>query len=326
MPLRTSALLAAVAPLLLAAAAADAAPRYHSTDLGRHTYAYRIDGAGDICGNAQTLPALYIGGAWRILKGTKYYACEAMNKSGRAVGRQEANGPQAVEWAPDGKLSRPVPGAVNSNATVIHEDGTIYGAAQMPSGHSFPFMKSGGQLTALPYDPAYDWTQPVAVNRLQQMAGWAGFSNDEICSVNFPQVPELYTNGAWMSLGNLGGPCGAATGLNDSGVVVGWTTLGADLNAHAFSWQGGVMTDLGTLQGGTSAARDINQQGQIVGESDGHAFLMDGAGMIVLDTLVDNLPPGSRLTSAQSINGQGQIAANGIDGTGHAHAYRLDPE
>jgi probable HAF family extracellular repeat protein len=107
---------------------------------------------------------------------------------------------------------------------------------------------------------------------------------------------------------------------------VGWSTFNGLEGGHAFSWQNGVMTDLGTLDGGSSSAWDVDQQGRIVGDSDGHAFLIDGGGMIVLDTLVDNLPAGTTLTSAQSINGHGQIAANGVDAGGHAHSYRLDPE
>ena len=56
---------------------------------------------------------------------------------------------------------------------------------------------------------------------------------------------------------------GEAYGINDSGVVVGYSG-----NTHrAFSYSGGVMADLGVLGGAYSSAQGINSVGTIVGDS-----------------------------------------------------------
>ncbi len=70
-----------------------------------------------------------------------------------------------------------------------------------------------------------------------------------------------------LDLGTLpGGANSAATDLNDQGVVVGHSEIGASGTSHAFVWTaGGGMTDLGTLGGTLSDAFAINNSFEIVG-------------------------------------------------------------
>ena len=56
------------------------------------------------------------------------------------------------------------------------------------------------------------------------------------------------------NLGTLGGYYSLGLGINDSGQVVGASSLTENLGEHAFLSSGGMMTDLGTL-GGRTAAR-----------------------------------------------------------------------
>jgi probable HAF family extracellular repeat protein len=326
MPLRAPCLLVVAAPLLLGALASHAQSRYLLTDLGTQSAGEKIDSIGQVSGRYQNLPAIYADGAWRVLQGTRQFVVKGLNEQGQAVGFRATADPEAVEWTPDGQDRKLVHGAVQSVGTVIHRDGTIYGAAVLASGHSFPFVKDRAVLTPLPYDPDYAWTVPQAVNRLGQIAGFSGSASfGSFC----PAVPELYTDGSWVPLGTLGGTCGFASGINDAGVVVGLSDTANDLFFHAFSWQDGVMTDLGTLPfDNYSQAKDINAQGQIVGSSDpsDRAVIVEGGVMTALDTLVDNLPAGAQLAIAVSINEAGQILVNGRDRHGHPHAYVLDPE
>ncbi len=110
-------------------------------------------------------------------------------------------------------------------------------------------------------------------------------------------------------LGTLGGDV-AALGMNDTGMVVGWSeTTGGE--QHAFQWtQGQGMVDLGTLGGGWAEARAVNNLGQIVGASvgpDGEmraAYWLDG----VLYDLNELLPPGpgfERFSGAIDLRGDG---------------------
>ena len=73
------------------------------------------------------------------------------------------------------------------------------------------------------------------------------------------------------NLGDFGGNYSWASGINNSGQVVGeaWTTPDVLLgfNQRAFLYSGGSMTDLGTLGGNNSYAYDINTYGQIVGSA-----------------------------------------------------------
>ena len=68
-------------------------------------------------------------------------------------------------------------------------------------------------------------------------------------------------------LGTLGVDLSVATGINNSGQVVGATQL-RRADSAAFLWESGSgMQDLGTLGGVYSYAFGINDSGQVVGES-----------------------------------------------------------
>jgi probable HAF family extracellular repeat protein len=320
-------ILAGAPVLCLAAFAAHAGPSFHLVDLGPGTTGNRLDGQGEVCGWQHRHPAVYANGAWRLLQGNVRFQPNALSSDGHVVGTQNANGEVAVEWGRHGAYHRVFPTAISSFATAIHKDGTVYGAAVLSGGHAFPFALKNGVLTEFPYDPAFAWTMPTAVNRLGQMSGWAADAGHEPAC---PMDPLIYANDAWSALGSLGGSCGQAEGINDSGVVVGWSLPSGGDNGHAFSWQAGVMTDLGTLGGPYSEAKDIDAQGRIVGASNDsagtlHPFLWSGGVMRDLTAMVDKVPRQAVLDEARSINGAGQILVQGHFKDGSPHAFLLDP-
>ena len=108
-------------------------------------------------------------------------------------------------------------------------------------------------------------------------------------------------------LGTLGGTSSGATGLNDSGQVVGNALTTNDAQQHAFRYSNGVMTDLGTLGGTYSTATDINTAGEVVGnasttnDAQRRAFRYSNGVMTDLGTL------GGTYSEARAINTSGQV-------------------
>ncbi len=80
----------------------------------------------------------------------------------------------------------------------------------------------------------------------------------------------IWNSGSGMTdLGTLGGNTSYATGINDSGQVVGYSYLADNVTRHAFIWSAANgMVDLGTLPGGAwSQGEGINAAGEICGEA-----------------------------------------------------------
>jgi probable HAF family extracellular repeat protein len=90
--------------------------------------------------------------------------------------------------------------------------------------------------------------------------GDAGTSTEEIRGGN--RIAPHYTI---VDIGTLGGTSTGATGINNDGVVVGFSRLPTNVT-HAITWQNGVMTDLGThCASCLSEGSDINDDGVVSG-------------------------------------------------------------
>jgi probable HAF family extracellular repeat protein len=140
-----------------------------------------------------------------------------------------------------------------------------------------------------------------------------------------------------LDLGTLGGTFSWATGINNKGLVDGFSNLQGDMDQHAFLWRDGVMTDLGTLGGPNSGAgfwgRRPNERGQIAGAAQTSAadpsgedfcafinnfFQEPPAPFVCLpfvwqDGLMTPLPTLGGNGGASQINNRGQVAG-GVDG------------
>jgi probable HAF family extracellular repeat protein len=190
-------------------------------------------------------------------------------------------------------------GGETSDSAAINDAGQVVGYAgtSEASLHAFFWSNSSGMID-LGLLHSWDGNSfAMGINRSGTVVGTSG------------NYAFLWTQSIGMrDLGNLGGTGSGASWINNSGQVVGWSSL-SDGSYHAFLWTAATgMQDLGSL-GGNSIAYSINDSGQVVGFSwlsDGvttHAFLWtETGGMQDLGTL------GGASSGAAAINASGQIA------------------
>lgn len=134
----------------------------------------------------------------------------------------------------------------------------------------------------------------------------------------------IYSGGALLDLGTLGGKTAVGYGINNSGVVVGASTLSSGAS-HAFLWNG-VQQDLGTLTIGTppstvsylsSAALDVNVSGKAVGSSSSdYSDPFTNSEMVAFDNGAVIRPPYTSSGVLYAINDSGQMV-----GTDNGHGF-----
>jgi len=135
--------------------------------------------------------------------------------------------------------------------------------------------------------------------------------------VGSQQRPFVRSDGSMVELPTLGGAWGRARAVNESGVVVGWSTpFGTGMDPQAATlWRDGKMIALPTLDSSGSVAWDINDLGVIVGESRydpksflEHAVKWESGGLFDLSQ-----SPGARYDShAYAINNDGWIVGYAV--------------
>jgi probable HAF family extracellular repeat protein len=134
--------------------------------------------------------------------------------------------------------------------------------------------------------------------------------------------------GAIDDLGTLGGSFGIASAINDSGVIVGYSSDSSGVY-RGFVYQDGRMIDAGSLPG-----LPFSELGAINGKGVAVGLAFNGSGvqravayaagrMIDLNTVVDGTP--YTLNSMGGIDEAGDIVGSGID-NGLSRAVILRPQ
>ena len=136
-----------------------------------------------------------------------------------------------------------------------------------------------------------------------------------------------HRNGVTRDIGSLGGSS-YASGINDSGTIVGASTDASNGFAHAFVYSAGQMRDIDpfgdpTFTKSLSVASDVNDAGTVVGyfldQTDGaiHSFLYDGENFINIGL------GGSPETNASAINNHGQVVGVHLVLDARTNLYKL---
>ena len=200
-------------------------------------------------------------------------------------------------------------GGSTSSAASINNSGKVVGFSSTNTPyvyHAFISSSTGG-MTDLGGSYAF------GINAAGQVAGENAAGHAFLTGANGQGM---------MDLGTLGGSGSEAYALNNSGEVVGYSTLASGNNLEGFiTGPNGVgMSDLGTLGGSRSMPASVNDSGVVVGWSytasyEQRAFITgaNGVGMVDLNSLV-TLPDGAILKNATGINDAGQIIVNATDG------------
>jgi probable HAF family extracellular repeat protein len=210
-------------------------------------------------------------------------------------------------------------GALSATATAVNASGVVAGFTAAGKAHGFRQSGASAAEDIGDFASGNAASAAAAINSLNTVAGWAKDQNGVQYAVTFDTTLH--------QLPSLGGNA-QATGINDTGLVVGWSqdnstpkkTLAAlwlaDASVH----------NLGTLGGSMSQALAINNAGDVAGWSmtsgfEMHAFLWQNGTMTDLNDL---LPTNSGwvLNAAYALNNTGVIVGDGTF-NGAPRAFRL---
>jgi probable HAF family extracellular repeat protein len=181
--------------------------------------------------------------------------------------------------------------------------------------------------TAIALPPKYEATEIPALNSTLGFYTKSINLSGTVVGISYDAFgqnqAELWSGGAAVNLGTLGGEYASAAGINDNGDVVG-QSKSKNGAFHAFRYAGGGMTDLGTLGDASlgSYAFGINNKGLVVGAAttpvgNTRAVFWDAGGIHDMGVM-----KGGTDAYALAVNNGGRICGEGnIDNLGVTHAF-----
>jgi len=224
-----------------------------------------------------------------------------------------------------GVSTRDYAGGIWSVASAINAAGTIggYGRNNYWSYNESAYSANVTSLAFLTHDPEFETT---GLNALKVVVGSTPWYFAYIGGTQHAYTFDLSTE-TLTDLGTLPGDVGAgANGINDLGVVVGFSTASNGCS-RAVTWNTApsvINTVPVPAGGGCSAGYGISASGVVVGgyatPTGEHAFAFDPS----VGTPVDLGTLGGAESRAYGVNGQGHVVGSSNTATGARHAFVYD--
>jgi probable HAF family extracellular repeat protein len=208
-------------------------------------------------------------------------------------------------------------GGSQTFADSINDLGQVVGSSQLAGdGGSHAFFYANGVMQDIsPINSGDIRAGRLGINNFGHVASGVVVGDSYYPAIYHPQGAQTMTLG---SLGCMSGFTGVATGINDSGVTVGYSYLSLSGPRHAFIYRNGSMADLGSL-GGYSGALGVNASGVAVGFA---SDTMNGFGRAVVwaNHSILDISNGSE-SEARAINDFGQVVGEATSPTGTHQAF-----
>jgi len=264
------------------------------------------------------------------LSGASSSYARSINNHGDVVGYVDA-GSQATTFLYNASTGYTSLGSVIGSGyygTTINDSGDIAGLYGSLNNAASGFIYNGGtKYSIAPATGLANSYHVYTISEINSSGVVVGTTSSD--SMGNYRAGFISASGVWTLLPSLGGNPAYGRGINDVGIVVGYSSNGTNVKAAKWTLESNnawSVADLGTLGGPTSAAYDINNNNITVGASrisngnqNGHAALWKADGTIVD---LGNLESGSipSYAIAYAINDHNvAVGYSGTD-TGITHA------
>lgn len=252
---------------------------------GTETIALGLDDRGDAVGkattsgsNPSTTTAFYYNAATQSMVnlgtlGGATSIAYGINNSGVIVGQADTAGGSTHAFSYANGTMRDLGALVSggrSFAMAINSAGYIAGSADSAVNNvGYPvhavLIDPSGTFHDLGTLGTGQLSNGLAINSSNEVVGFSTITANDFAT----EHAFAYVNGAMTDLGTLGGQTSVAYGVNDAGIVVGYSNTSTPFQNDAFVYENGNMIDLNSLVVNSGwdlvSANAINDAGQIVG-------------------------------------------------------------